>query len=56
MDRRAWLATVLGVTRVRHELVTKPPPLINETKSFHIHYAEWENQIQKTLSSMIIFI
>ena len=24
-DRRAWQATVLGVTRVRHNLVTKPP-------------------------------
>jgi len=26
MDRRAWQATVYGVTRVRHDLVTKPPP------------------------------
>ena len=30
MDRGAWQATVHGVTRVRHNLVTKPspPPLI----------------------------
>ena len=26
MDRGAWWATVRGVTRVRHDLVTKPPP------------------------------
>ena len=26
MDRGAWQATVHGVTRVGHELITKPPP------------------------------
>ena len=26
MDRGAWQATVCGVTRVGHDLVTKPPP------------------------------
>ena len=26
MDRGAWPATVHGVTRVGHDLVTKPPP------------------------------
>ena len=26
MDRGVWQATVHGVTRVRHDLVTKPPP------------------------------
>ena len=25
-DREAWQATVRGVTRVRHDLATKPPP------------------------------
>ena len=25
MDRAAWQATVHGVTRVRHDLATKPP-------------------------------
>ena len=25
MDKKAWQATVLGVTRVRHNLATKPP-------------------------------
>ena len=27
MDRRAWKATVHGVTRVGHDLATKPPQL-----------------------------
>ena len=27
MDRGVWLAAVHGVTRVRHNLATKPPPL-----------------------------
>ena len=26
MDRGAWQATVHGVTRVGHDLMTKPPP------------------------------
>ena len=26
MDKGAWWAMVHGVTRVRHDLVTKPPP------------------------------
>ena len=26
MDKGPWQATVHGVTRVRHDLVTKPPP------------------------------
>ena len=26
MDRAAWKTTISGVTRVRHDLVTKPPP------------------------------
>ena len=28
MDRGAWRATVHGVTRVGHDLVTKPPPIL----------------------------
>ena len=27
MNRGAWQATVHGVARVRHDLVTKPPPM-----------------------------
>ena len=30
MDRGAWQVTVHGVARVRHDLVTKPPPPIME--------------------------
>ena len=26
MDREAWQAAVHGVTKVRHDLATKPPP------------------------------
>jgi len=33
MNRGAWRATVHGVTRVRHDLATKPPPpYLYETK------------------------
>ena len=28
MDRVAWRATVHGITRVGHDLLTKPPPPI----------------------------
>ena len=28
MDRGAWWATVQGDARVRHDLVTKPPPQV----------------------------
>ena len=33
MDRGAWQATVHGVTRVRHDLATKPPPPPNKQTS-----------------------
>ena len=29
MDRGAWWATVHGVARVRHDLATKPPPVLD---------------------------
>ena len=29
MDRGAWWATLHGIARVGHNLVTKPPPLDN---------------------------
>ena len=32
-DRRAWWATVQGVTRVRHDLATKPQPNMMSTLS-----------------------
>ena len=30
MDRGAWRATVYGVIRVGHNLVTKPPPRVSD--------------------------
>ena len=36
MDRVVWQATVHGVARVRHNLVTKPPPPYLTTVSVHI--------------------
>ena len=32
MDRRAWQATVHGVTRAGHDLATKPPPRGEDAK------------------------
>ena len=36
LDRGAWLATVHGVVRVRHELATKPPLLRHVKEVFQI--------------------
>ena len=36
MDRGAWWATVRGVTRVRHDLLFKPPPPIPTYKVFSV--------------------
>ena len=39
MDRRAWWATVHGVTRITHDLATKPPPLITTIQlTLFIHF------------------
>ena len=35
MDRGARQATVHGVTRVRHDLATKPPPLVIITNTYN---------------------
>ena len=32
MDRGAWQAAVRGVTRVGHDLVTKPPPPLGDNQ------------------------
>ena len=39
IDRGAWQATVHGVTRVGHDLVTKPPPNLERMKS--AQRSEW---------------
>ena len=36
MDRGAWWATAQGVTRVKPNLVTKPPKRVIQYVSFHI--------------------
>ena len=43
MDRGAWWATVQGFERVRHNLVTKPPPLRGGSESlfFKLTYFNW---------------
>ena len=38
MGRGAWLATVHGVARVGHDLVTKPPPP---------HFAVWVDWVSQ---------
>ena len=37
MDRRAWCAAVHAVTKVRHDLATKPPP--------HPHSIKWARKM-----------
>ena len=45
MDRGACRATVHGITRVRHHLVTKPPP------SHYILVEKWADQLLQNLKS-----
>ena len=43
MDRGAWLATVHGVTRIGHDLPTKPPPpsyTVGGNVNWYSHYGE----------------
>ena len=39
MDRGAWRATVHRVTRVGHDLVTKPPPFINFFSTLCVNFS-----------------
>ena len=39
MDRGAWQATVHGVTRVRHNLVTKPPPPLYILDKWNLYFS-----------------
>ena len=41
MDRGAWQASVHGVTRVGHDLATKPPPIIKWKKSGKNNLPAW---------------
>ena len=40
MDRGTWQATIHGVTRVGHDLVTKPPPPPS-VFLFKVFWLEW---------------
>ena len=37
-DRETWRATAHGVTRVRHDLVTKTPPDLGYKESAHVSF------------------
>ena len=51
VDRGAWQATVNGIARVRHDLVTKPPPshrIIHEqSENFSLKEKHTETMNQK---------
>ena len=60
MDRGAWQATVHGVARVRHDLVTKPPPPTVNLECalkfgflimtvIHLSALHWEHKCEKLL-------
>ena len=56
VDRGAWQATVLGVTRVRYDLVTKPPPPKPHWETFyflHLSKSILESQVQILLASSL---
>ena len=51
MDRGAWQATLQGVARARHDLVTKPPPLLLKLKLQYFSYLmQRANSLEKTLT------
>ena len=45
MDRGTWWATVHGVTRVRHDLATKPP-------NDHHHHDYWASLVSQTVKNL----
>ena len=51
MDRGAWQATLHGVARARHDLITKPPPLLLKLKLQYFSYLmQRANSLEKTLT------
>ena len=48
MDRGAWQAMVHGITRVRHDFATKPPPLKLKLQYFG-HLMRRTDSLEKTL-------
>ena len=53
MDRGAWQATVHGVTRVGHDLVTKPPPQKKKIINHHHHITSDDSLIFTSSKSQI---
>ena len=41
MDRGAWQAIVHGITRVRHDLASKPPPISKVGRNTTQNYPDW---------------
>ena len=50
LDRGAWQATVHGVTRVRHHLATKPPPLPGKVSTWIIQNDKQDLQMCEVTS------
>ena len=59
MDRGAWQATVHGVTRIRHDLTTKPPPPLTAVCLYSTYTRDdsthGHRQMVKTEIRLIIF-
>ena len=53
MDRRAWQATVHGITRVRHNLVAKPPPPNQGERRFYNSNKYSQNKHENFLFCLI---
>ena len=60
MDRGAWQATVHGVARVEHDLVTKPPPaslvaqLVKNPPAMQetgVRFLGWEDSLEKEMTT-----
>ena len=54
MDRGAWQATVHGVTRVGHDLATKPPPAVKNPPAMqetHIQSLGQEDPLEKRMAT-----
>ena len=47
MDRGSWPSTVFGITRVRHNLETKPPPYLYLFICTHMHTRIQRNLLQE---------
>ena len=51
MDRGAWWATVHGVTRVGHDLATKPPPGDSVGQGSLACFSPWGGRVRHDLAT-----